>query len=96
MNAKEYYEKNNELFHTEDGTTNKYDITANKSGIIKLMEEYHQHKSKEEAEDFRILRQPPEGFRIDYMPSEFLPKTRAVLMIHPDLIPQPPSGKEER
>ena len=42
------------------------------------------------GKEFKILRQQPEGFRIDYIPSEFLPKTRGVLMLHPDLIPEPP------
>lgn len=57
--------------------------------IEKWCEEYHQAKSKEEAEDFKILRQPPDGFRIDYMASPYLPTTRGVLMLHPDLIPKP-------
>jgi hypothetical protein len=30
----------------------------------------------------------PEGFRIDYMASPYLPKSKAVLLIHPELIPQ--------
>jgi len=38
--AEEFYEKYNALHHTDDGTTNKYDITADKSAIIQLMKEY--------------------------------------------------------
>ena len=46
------------------------------------------------GEAFKILKHHPEGFRIDYMPSNFLPKTRGVLMLHPDLIPEPPKQQK--
>ena len=46
------------------------------------------------GEEFKIVNQPPDGFRIDYMPSTFLPKTKAILVIHPDLIPTNPKSKK--
>ena len=51
MTATEYYETYNDLFHTGDGTTNKNNITMDKSGAIEFAESYHQAKSKEEAEE---------------------------------------------
>jgi len=42
-------------------------------------------------EPFEMFKRPmPEGFRIDYISAPFLPKTRAVLLVHPDLIPPTP------
>jgi len=58
--AEEFYEKYNALHHTDDGTTNKYDITADKSAIIQLMKEY-------------ATQQQPAGEWNKMSPKSFLP-----------------------
>jgi len=51
----------------------------------------HHHPQQVGEEPFEMFKRPmPEGFRIDYISAPFLPKTRAVLLVHPDLIPPPP------